>query len=155
VLTVVILSFAVSLVDCSRSTASEDKAYLTPIPEATLAAYRAGSPIRSKLQAVIAARISVRATRLRYTEPLKVVMAEELKLEDAHKRVAQPGVYTYEDRPSDTAVWLVILEGDWQVLPPDPLHTVTPLPPSHGCAYVMLDANDSGRTEIGGVECPP
>ncbi len=153
----VILSMAILSTACSSSItgaqATEDTTYLTPVPETTLAAYRPGSPIESRLQAVIAARASLATTRLRYAETPEVVWAEEMKLEDAHKRAAQPGVSTYEDRPGDTKVWLVVFEGEWQVIPPDPLHTVTPPPPSHGCAYVILDATDSGRNEIGTMDC--
>ena len=154
----VILSMTIVSTACSSSVtgaqATEDTTYLTPIPETTLAAYRPGSPIESKLQAVIAARASLGTTRLRYAETPEVAWAEEMKLEDAHKRVAQPGVSTYEDRPGDTKVWLVVFEGEWLVIPPAPLHTVTPPPPSHGCAYVILDVTDSGHSEIGTMECP-
>lgn len=58
-----------------------------------------------------------------------------------------------EDRSGDTPVWLAIFEGDWLVVPPDPAHTITPGPAFHGCTYVLLQASDSGRTEIGGIPC--
>jgi hypothetical protein len=155
----VLLSIALLSAECSSVTqgitATEDTLCLTPIPEATLSAFRADSSIESKLQAVIAARVYLGTTRLRYTKIPKVVSAEAVTLEDAHQRVTQPGSYRYEDRPGDTSVWLVIFEGEWQVIPPDPLHTVTPPPPSPGCTYVILDTEDSGRTEIGTMECSP
>ncbi len=135
--------------------AAEDRTYLTPIPEATLRAFRSDSPIESKLQAVIAARVNLESTRLRFSEPPQVVSVEAMSLKLAHQRAAQPGVSTYEERPGDTQVWLVILEGEWQVFPPDPFHTVTPPPPVHGCTYVIIDQQDSARTEIGGIGCPP
>jgi len=109
------------------------------------------------MDAVIHARLSLDTTRLSYTEESIVVLAEEMKLEDARRRVAQRGVIIYEGRPGDTKVWLVIFEGDWQISgpPPDPEHPVTPEPPSHGCVYVIIAQNDSSHGEIGTTECSP
>ena len=159
VLVGLIVGMAVYLAGCGSSVemgqATEDRTYLTAVPEATLMAFRSDSPIRNKLQAVIAARVNLESTRLRFSEPPQVVSVDALSLEEAHQRVAQPRITTYEDRPGDTPVWLVIFEGDWQVFPPDPFHTVTPPPPVHGCTYVIIDQNDGARTEICEISCPP
>jgi hypothetical protein len=125
----------------------------TSIPEATLPAYRPGSPVGNQQVAVSAARVSLQQSRLRYIHTPKVVSVEQLKLEDARKRVAQPGVIVSEDRLGDTMVWLVIFEGEWQIVPPDPGHTATPAPSTHGCVYVIMNASDGGRTEVSGVAC--
>ena len=85
----------------------------------------------------------------------RVVAVEELALAEARRRMTCAGVSTDEDRAVDTPVWLVIFEGEWQIFPPDPLHTITPAPPSHGCVNVILDANDSGRSEVCNIECAP
>ena len=131
---------------------TDDTTYLTRVPEETLFAYRVEPPISDKLEAVVAARLSLQTSRLRFARAPTVLSVESLKLEDAHKRVEQPGIAHYEDRPGDTNVWLVIFKGEAQVFPPDPEHTYTPPPPQHGCFYVMSDANGS-RTQMGGMGC--
>ena len=152
------VSLLVLATACSRparaTPGAEDTTYLTPIPEATLVAFQAGAPIETRLQAAIAARASLGSTRLSFAAEPKVVSVEELNLAEAHQRVTQPGVTTYEDRPAEARVWLVFFESDWQVIPPDPGHTVTPPPPAHGCVYVLLQASDAGRTEVGTIACP-
>ena len=109
------------------------------------------------MDAVIHARLSLDTTRLSSTEEPKVVLAEEMRLEDAGRRVARRGSPVYEGRPADTKVWLVLFEGDWQVTgpPPDPEHPITPESPSHGCVYVIIDVNQGGQGEIGTTECSP
>lgn len=155
----IIVSAAVSIAGCSipakEGTATQTVTVAPSIPETTLPAYRPGSLIASPQEAVNVARVSMEQSRLRYVNTPKVVSTEQLKLEDAHKRVAQPGVIISEDRPSDTIVWLVIFEGEWQIVPPDPGHAATPVPPVHGCAYVIMNASDGGRVEVGGVACVP
>ena len=151
------------LMGCStfagQGTATDDTAYLTPIPKETLQAYQFDTPIRNKMDAVIAARRSLDMTiYMFYTEEPTVVSVEEMRLEDALKRVAQPGVTnTSEERSEDMKVWLVIFEGEWQnIVPPAPEHPVpTPEPPSHGCVYMIISQNDSGNYEGGTMECSP
>ena len=142
------------LVSCSLSSqnrATEDLTYLTPIPLETLQAYQAGTAITNKLQAVIAAQIGLYAPP--HFKPLgtpQVVLAEELSLQDARKRVEQPGSTTYEDRPGDTKVWLVVFESDWQVIPPppDPSQPSTVPAPFHGCSYVIVSADGSRQYSV-------
>jgi len=135
-LVLVSLSLVTLLTGCSnlanQPTAADDSLYLTPIPEETLAAFRAGTPIESKLQAVIAARVYLGTTRLHYQAP--------------------PAVISVVEHPPN--VWKVVFEGEWQVIPPDP-RPVTPSPPVHGCVYVTIYTNDNERTEIGTIGCPP
>ena len=151
-----IISFVIG---CSSSgvlnEARESTSYLTPLSTQTLEAFRSDSPIKNKTEAVIAARVTLRYTRLRSSADPQVVSVEELALAEARRRVARAGVFVNEDRPADTPVWLIVFEGEWQVFPPDPSHTITPAPPSHGCVYVMLNANDPGRSEVGSMECIP
>lgn len=69
--TIILLAFSITVLNgCMASSAqittTEDMAYLTPIPQETLLAYRSETPITNKLQAVIAARINLAATRLHY-----------------------------------------------------------------------------------------
>ena len=158
-----IVIVAILLMGCStsaeQSSATEDTAYLTPIPPETLQAYQFSLPIDDKMETVIAARRSLDTTiYMFYTEQPTVVSVEEMRLEDALKRVAQPGVTnTSEERPGDMKVWLVIFEGKWQIIvPPAPEHPVaTPEPPSHGCVYIIIYQNDSSNSEGGTMECSP
>ena len=139
--------------------ATEDTAYLTPIPRETLQAYQFDTPVRNKMEAVIAARRSLDNTiYMFYTEEPAVLSVEEMRLEDALKRVAQAGVFnTSEERLGDRKVWLVIFEGEWQeIVPPAPGHpVVTPEPPSHECVYVIIDQNDVNSSEGGTMKCSP
>jgi hypothetical protein len=150
---------AVLVIGCSSFQAPggtrEDMTYLTPVSTQTLEHFRFDSPIKNKMEAVIAARVTLSGTRLRANANPQIVSVEELALAEARRRVARPGVSVNEDRPADTPVWLIVFEGEWQVFPPDPSHTITPPPPSHGCVYVLLDANDPGRGEVGAIECAP
>ncbi len=110
---------------------AEDAGYLTPIPELTSAAFTQGTPIVTKLQAVIAARSYLKTTRLYFPEePAVVYIAEE-----------QPGL------------WRVVFEGDYQVIAPDPQHTIPPPAPIHGCVLVAFEAKGDWDMEIKTVEC--
>jgi hypothetical protein len=123
----------------------EDTSYLTPIPESTLSAYRSEMPITNKLEAVIAAQMFMRTTRLEYEETPRVVSVDELTLDEAQRRVRDPesGNYYFEDRPGDTKVWLVVLEGNYRIIPPVPDYT--PEPFGRGCAYVIIDQDGGGE----------
>jgi hypothetical protein len=59
---------------------TEDKAYLTPVPEATLDAFRFGQPVMTKLQAVIAAQAGIRTTHMEWVGPPVAISAEEMDL---------------------------------------------------------------------------
>ena len=132
----------------------EDTHYLTPIPQSTIAAYTEDMPIKTKQNAAIAAQALLLSTRLEYEELPRVTFVENLLLEEAHQKVrqTQPGEYSSEDRPGNIRVWLVLLEGNWRIVPPDPEHIYTPEPLTHGCAFVIIDRKND-RTEIGTIKC--
>ena len=161
--TIPIVIAIIPLMGCStfagQGTATEDTAYLMPIPQDTLNAYQVRLPIDNKMEAVIVARRDLDTNiYMSYTEQPTVVSVEEMRLEDALKRVAQPGVSNAsEERLGDMKVWLVIFEGEWQIIvPPAPEHpVVTPEPSSHGCVYVIINQNDSSHYEGGTMECSP
>ena len=142
-----ILVATITLLSCSVST-TEDDTYLTPIPESTWTAYRRSMSINSKLEAVIAARAELSTTRLRFTqgEP-KPVLAEKITLSEARQRIPKDPseIYSYEDGPGNTSVWLVVFEGQWQILPPVS-NDLTPL--ASGCIYVIIDIEHGGRDSI-------
>jgi hypothetical protein len=60
-----------ALMSCMNVT--ENKSNLTPIPESTLMAYRQGTPAANKLQAVIAARVSLSGSRMESLQPPDVI----------------------------------------------------------------------------------
>ena len=158
---ITILTAAILMVGCStfakQGTATEDTAYLTPIPRETLQAYPWDTPIRNKMDAVIHARLSLDTTRLSYTEEPHVVSAEEMSCEDARKHIVQPGVIkTDQEISADARVWLVLFEGDWLIAGPPPEDPVVITPaPAHGCVYVIIDVNGGCQGEIGTTECGP
>lgn len=115
----------------ARATATEDLRYLTPIPDLTLEAFAQGTPIVTNLQAVIAARAYLKTSRLYFIEdPAVVYLVEE-----------QPGF------------WQVVFEGDYQVIGPDPEHTITPPAARHGCVLVEFEAKDDWGLHIKTVDC--
>lgn len=130
-------------------------AHLTPIPEATVRAYRPGTPVDDELDAVIAARAYLETSRLRFSAPPVVRSAEELTVAEANQRLNPSSTDDRQARAGDPRVWLVEFEGDWQVIPPDPLHTVTPEPPQPGCVQVLIDGADGSGTSVRGMECLP
>ena len=88
-----------------QGTATEDTAYLTPIPKETLQAYQWDTPVRNKMDAVILARLSLDTTALRYTEEPKVVLVEAMRLEEARKYIVELGVIQiYVDTPGNAKV---------------------------------------------------
>jgi hypothetical protein len=47
--------------------------------------------------------------------------------------------------------WQVVLEGDMRVVPPDPLHALTPGPFVHQCAYITIDPIDHHNSLLNGT----
>ena len=131
----------------------EDQSYRTPIPESTLSAFKEGTPITNKLQAVIAARVLLSTSRMEDIQPPEVIYIQRMTLAEAIKKAEKPGVQTFEDIPPQTPVWLVIFQGNWQLHPPLPGITATPLPPFHGCQYVWITENNNGYAATGDIDC--
>ncbi len=108
-------------------------------------------PIRDPIQAVNLAQVLLTSTRLKATQTPRLVSVEKMTRGEGVRRIA--GSLDPGESP-DAPVWLVILQGEWQVIPPDPSHTITPAPPSSGCVYVLMDANEPGHDQVGGaIEC--
>ena len=131
----------------------EDQRYRTPIPENTLQAYKEGTPITNKLQAVVAARVLLSTSRMKDIQPPQVIYVHHMTLTEALKKTEKPGVETFEDIPLQTPVWLVIFQGDWQLHPPLPGITATPLSSFHGCQYVWITENNNGYAATGTIDC--
>jgi hypothetical protein len=131
----------------------EDQSFRTPIPESTLMAYKEGTPIANKLQAVIAARVLLSTTRLESIQPPEVIDVQRITLAEAIKKAIKPGELTYEGISLDTPVWFVIFKGNWQVHPPSPGVTATPPPPYQGCQYVWIAEANNGYAATGNIDC--
>ncbi len=146
-LTVIILNLGAS---CA---VYQDNSYLTPIPMSTLHAYGETRAVGGKLQPVNEAWLMLPASRLEFRDTPRVILVEELALEEAHQKVGipRPGEYLFEDRPGSTRVWLVVFEAEARLIPPDPEHTFTPGPFLPGCTYVIVD--QEGRRELGSRGC--
>ncbi len=147
--------FFILIAGCSGTgiapTPTEDTSYLTPIPEATLIAFRRGASIDNKLQAVIVARIELMSPiHFKPVGTQEVLFVEELNLSEAYRMVENAGSSPHQTSAGTTKVWLVIFEGDIEVTPP---LQRTPNPPFHSCSYVIFDAVGGQGGEVGGVDC--
>lgn len=124
----------------------------TPIPAATLAAYRPGSPVEDANQAFVAAQFSLGTTRLHAVGDILPYDAQVMRYAEAKAFTIPPGATDYTTYPGDARVWLVLFEGEWQIQSPVPEPTSAKFQP--GCVYVILSAQDSSGLGAGGVrEC--
>ena len=137
--------FALAFVLVTACTSHNDTTYLTPIPQATWQAYQRGSPVNTKLEAVIAARSSFYFHLQAVTEPIPSFV-EKMTHENAYTAVLhRPRDYP-DSRPKNMKVWIVLFEGDWQVLSPPPADEATPSPkPSFPRVRVCPDRSDQWR----------
>ncbi len=153
-LILLVISACLLAMGCS---ASEESVYLTPVSAATLSAYeyKSGAPVKNKLDAVIIARIYMQDWRIGSVGDPQVIYAEQIRYEEVYQKV---GRRVTDDLPKDTMVWLVIFEGEWQLIFPIPNEQGiidTPEPPYHGCAFYLFAANGEGRITGGTITCPP
>ncbi len=148
----VLLSLGLLIIALSCSAGGGDQ-YLTPIPEATLSAYKFGAPVQTRLDAAIAGRKLLLPLRVKPIGTPQIVPEERLTLEAAYRRIGHTEAQ-YAGRPKDLPVWLVIFEGQWQLIPPDPGHAATLPAPYHGCVYSLFAAGDGEMISGGDVACP-
>jgi hypothetical protein len=133
----------------------EDMFYLTPIPEATRQAFIFSKmPVTNKLEAAMAA-LYIPEGHFGFTQLPTVKSVEKISLDEASRRISSPGS-PFNGAGWSSEVWFVVLEGEIQIQPPLPRGvTATPLPPFHGCNYVMFASNyPDGYTSLGGYPCP-
>jgi hypothetical protein len=135
----------------------EDTSYLTPIPEATRQAFIFSKMrVTNKFEAAMAALSSSMAGHFRFTHLPTVKSVEKISLDEASRRITSPGA-PFNESGWSSEVWFVVLEGEIQIQPPPPPPgvTATPLPPFHGCNYVMFASNyPNGYSSLGGYPCP-
>jgi hypothetical protein len=129
---------------------TEDKSYLTPIPQATLDAFQFGLPVKTKLQAVIAAQKGILTFHMDWVGQPVAIFAETMTYEQARQRVEGPDSTSYYDPTQlDTQVWLVVFRGEFSLI--EPLGTKTP--PTTGCGYVVLNVKDGSGMRAGSGPC--
>lgn len=129
---------------------TEDKSYLTPVPQATLDAYRSGQPVKTRLESVIAAQTGIMTFHTDWVGKPTAIYAEAMVYKEAIRRTEQPGSTTYYDpTPPDKLVWLVVFEG--MVTITGPLGTANPT--ISGCTYSVLDAKDGMGMIAGTLSC--
>ncbi len=152
-LVLVVTTLGLLSVGCS---VTEDTVYRTPIPIETLSAYKEGAPINNRLDAVIVGQRILWSSRISYVDEIEVVFVEQMSLTQALKRIERTGP-NWTKLSGDSKVWLVVFEGEWQLLFPPPsasdLHP-TLEPPYHGCRYSLFTANDGSYLAGGGILCP-
>jgi len=153
----IFLIVGISLTGCTTLIERSADTELAPTatPEITLPHYLSGQPITNQQEAISAALDNLKKSRLHYQSVPKVVSAEKKKAKDARKQFKEEGITVCERRSDDTMVWVVLFEGEWQIIPPNPSHTETPPPFTQGCVYVIMDASDGGEAEVGGIDCTP
>lgn len=128
---------------------AEDTTYLTPIPEATLLAFREGKPIENKLQAATAARRALGYMHFVAVGTPTVLFVGEMSPGEAYRRLKMPDSTSLISPQMDSMVWLTLFEGDFQVTPPGE----QPLPIVHGCAFVIINADGSPSVQMGIIDC--
>lgn len=153
----IFLIVGVSLTGCTTVIKKDADAglVLTATTESTLPVYHLGLPIKNKQEAISAALANLEKSRLRYQHVPEVVSVEKMNVEDARRQFKERDITIFGGRTAGTLVWVVLFEGEWQIIPPNPSHTETPPPFTHGCVYVIMDASDGGEAEVGGIECSP
>jgi len=124
-------------------------AYRTPIPIATITAYRPGKPIHTTAQAFVAAQFYLGTTRLRAAGDILPYQAKLVRYREAISRTSRPGETVDIDAVRHADIWLVLLEGAWTIEPPVP--DPSPGTPQPGCAYAILDASNGEGTQAGGI----
>ena len=144
-----ILAIAIFAISLSLISKTEDTTYLTPIPESTWSAYRQHGSINNKLEAVLVATQELHNWRLVFTQgDPKVVSAEKKDLAYGEKLLGYP--HFPDETHEITQAWLVVFEGQWQILPP---MSNDLLPLETGCINVVFDANYRGGADISAGNC--
>jgi hypothetical protein len=143
---ILLTGYCAMLAACGVATPADPALPMTVGP-ATVEAWHPG-PVKSKLQAVIAAQIALGATRLHYAQPPQAIFVEQVASPEGQRRIR-----SIDARPAADA-WLVIFEGDYQIIGPampatPSAATPTPIPYVHGCVFVLLSAVDGMFIQAG------
>lgn len=143
--TIFIFISACLLVGCADSPAA-DTTFLTPVPEATLWAYRPGERIENQQQAAIEATQAVMSdAHFRCVNTPVIASVELMSLLEAYIEIEHPEEISQPaSPPADTPVWLVKLACDILVTSPT---GETLAAPTQRCMYAVLPVDhQAGRT---------
>jgi len=116
-----------------------DDSFLETIPEATLQAFQFGTPIETRLQAVIAARREMEVSVEKYSDIPQVVSVEEMKYVQAISRVEENVSRVDNNHPESLRVWMVVFLCEVHLTPSTP--DQAPLA-SQSCTFVILNQQD-------------
>jgi len=127
---------AIVLMGCAASPAA-DTTFLTPVPEATLWAYRPGERIENQQQAAIEATQAVMSNaHFRCVNTPVIASVELMSLLEAYIEIEHPEEISQPaSPPADTPVWLVKLACDILVTAPG---GETLAAPTSGCMNAVL-----------------
>jgi hypothetical protein len=137
---------ALALVGCAGG--ADPGPLFTPVTQATLDAFQYGQPIARADQAVVAARLALGTTRIHFAAPPWPISVESMTYAEARQRLERPG---HARHPDSMAVWLVIFEGDYQIV--GPMEQPTPGAEGRRCAYALIRDRDGGSLQMGTIDC--
>jgi hypothetical protein len=127
-----------------------DKAYLTPIPQGTMDAYQYGQPVKTRLQAVMAAwKGGILAFRQNWAKQPDAIYAEEMSYKEVLPRFEILGLPSNSSVPLNTRVWLVVFKGDYTISGPDGSETL----PFSGCGFAVIGAENGEGIQAGNIAC--
>jgi hypothetical protein len=135
--------------------ASVDNEYLTPASAETLSAHTPSTPIETKLEAVIAARLMIRDGRRVESETPQVVYVGKSSLNEAMNILYNTAGVEYEKGPNEDKVWLVIFRGTWLIFGPPSPDGMSESTLRAGCAHALFTAAERRLISSGGSQCPP
>ena len=129
---------------------TEDKTYLTPVPEATLYAFRYDHPIETKLQAVIAGQRGIGTTHINWLESPQVVFVKRTFYKEVIERLEESESETYHDPISpEISVWFVVFKGKLSITQP----TGKTTEPGNLCAFVIINPENGEGYRYGSRNC--
>jgi len=129
---------------------TEDKTYLTPVPEATLHAFRFDQPIETKLQAVIASQRSIETTHINWLEPPQVIFVKSMHYKEVIERLEEAETESHSVTVSPEAVvWFVVFKGKMSIT--EPLGKTTE--PGVSCAFAILNPENGDGYRYGSRNC--
>lgn len=129
---------------------TEDKTYLTPVPVATLYAFRYDHPIETKLQAVIAGQRGIGTTHINWLESPQVILAKRMDYKEVSERLEESETETFDPSLSpDASVWFVVFKGKMSIT--QPLGKTTE--PGISCAFAIINPENGEGYMYGSRNC--
>jgi len=129
---------------------TEDKTYLTPVPEATLRAFRFDQPIETKLEAVITSQRQIETTHINLLEPPQVIFVKWMDYREVIERLEESETESQSNTISpEAAVWFVVFKGKMSIT--QPLGKTTE--PGNLCAFAIINPESGEGYRYGTRNC--